>query len=572
MGVVYRATQIALNRRVALKAIAPKLAGDLSYRERFQRESELTASIDHPNVIPIYGAGESHGTLYLIMRWVEGTDLRRLLDDEKRLDPARAIRLLRPVVSALAAAHRRGLVHRDIKPGNVLIAQGEGDDDHVYLTDFGIAQRAGVPSGLTATGVLVGTLDYAAPERLTGGQATPASDIYAFGCMLFETLTGEVPFVRPAEFERVEAHLNDPAPSARAVVPEVPAELDRVIARALAKDPAARFADAGELASALDAVASPATPTAATTPVTPPPPRRSRLDRRLVAAAATAVAAAIAAIVVVSTGGGANRRAATHATSKPAHHAPSALVAHPPVTLDGAVAAMSSDNAGTVWAAISNGAEAIVDGRLQRFNRDGHPAAGRSQPTSASLLAADRQDGIVFTGTANRTIERAGTNATAAIKPPFTAMAYGEGWLWLGRSDGMIERRHRDLSPGGSFNDGPHITALAFNGGVWASQVNGDVTRFDPRKLSIGQNATIAVAPGHPLTAIAAIDGQPPTPVVWTISRATRTLYEISYAHLKVIASLRLSSTPVELAAISPRSVWVATTDNQVIEVTTARK
>ena len=142
MGVVYRATQLALDRTVAVKAIAPALAQDDAYRERFQRESHLAASIDHPNVIPVYEAGEFDGTLYLIMRWVDGTDLRALVTDEGRLEPERAVRLLRPVASALAAAHRRGLVHRDVKPANVLIARGDGEDDeHVYLTDFGIARR-----------------------------------------------------------------------------------------------------------------------------------------------------------------------------------------------------------------------------------------------------------------------------------------------------------------------------------------------------------------------------------------------------------------------------------------------
>src|SRR3954454_18927857 len=151
MGVVYRATQEALGRPVAVKAIAPEYAGDRGYRERFQHESQLAASIDHPNVIPVYEAGERGGTLYLIMRWVEGTELRALLRREGSLPPERALRLLRPVASALAAAHRRGLVHRDVKPANVLIARGDEEepDEHVYLTDFGIARRMETDSGFT---------------------------------------------------------------------------------------------------------------------------------------------------------------------------------------------------------------------------------------------------------------------------------------------------------------------------------------------------------------------------------------------------------------------------------------
>ncbi len=165
-----------------------------------------------PNVIPVYEAGELDGTLFLIMRWVDGTDLRARLDTDGGQTPSRTIRLLRPVASALAAAHRRGLIHRDIKPANVLIAAADDEgDEHVYLTDFGIAQRT-ESRGMTRTGVLVGTLDYMAPERIEGGRGTPASDIYAFGCMLYETLSGRVPFDRPTGLAKMHAHINDPVP------------------------------------------------------------------------------------------------------------------------------------------------------------------------------------------------------------------------------------------------------------------------------------------------------------------------------------------------------------------------
>jgi serine/threonine protein kinase len=251
MGVVFQATQLALQRSVALKAIAPELAADEGYRERFQRESHLAASIDHANVIPVYEAGELDGTLYLIMRWVEGTDLRTLLTASGRVSPGRAIKLLRPVASALAAAHRRGLVHRDVKPANVLVARGdEEDDDHVYLTDFGIARRTDGES-VTRTGVFVGTVDYTAPERFEGGKGDAASDIYSFGCVLFEVLTGHLPYERPTAISKIYAHLADPIPSARAEVQEVPAQLDAIIARAMAKRPEDRFGSAGELTTAL---------------------------------------------------------------------------------------------------------------------------------------------------------------------------------------------------------------------------------------------------------------------------------------------------------------------------------
>jgi serine/threonine-protein kinase len=250
MGVVFRATQLGLERPVALKAITPDLAADPEYRERFQRESHLAASIDHPNVIPVYEAGELDGTLYLIMRWIDGTDLRQLFNSSGRVSPRRAIRLLRPVASALAAAHRHGLVHRDVKPANVLIARGyDEDEDHIYLTDFGIARRTGAKS-LTLAGSFVGTIDYIAPERIDGKKGDAPCDIYSFGCMLFEAVSGHVPFDRPTDVSKIFAHVNDPIPCASDEVDGVPELLDEIIAKCMAKRPEDRF-ESAELTTAL---------------------------------------------------------------------------------------------------------------------------------------------------------------------------------------------------------------------------------------------------------------------------------------------------------------------------------
>ena len=237
MGVVFEATQLALQRPVALKAIAPALAADPDFRARFERESHLTASIDHPNVIPVYDAGELDGTLYLVMRWVDGTDLRTLLDSTGPLPPERAIKLLQPVAAALAAAHRRGLVHRDVKPANVLVARGEeGEDGHVYLTDFGIARRTDGES-VTRTGVFVGTVDYAAPERFQRGKGDAASDIYSLGCVLFEAVTGKVPYERPSTISTIHAHMTEPCRQHGAIASEVPEQLDAIVATAMASGP-----------------------------------------------------------------------------------------------------------------------------------------------------------------------------------------------------------------------------------------------------------------------------------------------------------------------------------------------
>ena len=248
MGVVYRATQLGLDRPVALKVIAVELANNLDFRNRFKSEAQLAASIDHPNVVPVFEAGEAGGVLYLAMRYVEGTDLRSLVDREGGLAPERAVRIIWQVAAALDAAHRRGLVHRDVKPPNVLIA-GEGDE-HAYLTDFGLTKHAAAAGGITRTGQFVGTPDFVAPEQIRGEAADARADIYALGGVLFHALTGRTPFPRDSELAKMYAHLSDPAPAASPLVPGVPAALDAVIGTAMAKEADDRYASAGDLARA----------------------------------------------------------------------------------------------------------------------------------------------------------------------------------------------------------------------------------------------------------------------------------------------------------------------------------
>src|SRR5829696_361621 len=249
MGVVYRATQIGLERPVALKVIASELADNLDFRNRFKSEAQLAASIDHPNVVPVFEAGEADGVLYLAMRYVEGTDLRSLVEDrDDGLPSERAVRIVWQVAAALDAAHRRGLVHRDVKPPNVLIAN-EGEE-HAYLTDFGLTKHAAAAGGFTRTGQFVGTPDFSAPEQIRGDQADARADVYALGCVLFHALTGRVPFPRDSELAKMYAHLSDPAPAASALNPAVPEALDAVIGTAMAKEPGERYASAGDLARA----------------------------------------------------------------------------------------------------------------------------------------------------------------------------------------------------------------------------------------------------------------------------------------------------------------------------------
>jgi DNA-binding CsgD family transcriptional regulator len=249
MGVVYRAVQLSLARPVALKLIAPHLADDEGFKERFVRESRLAASLDHPHIVPVYAAGEADGVAYIAMRFVEGLNLRVAIGAEGRVEPARAARLVQQIGSALDAAHERDLVHRDVKPANVLIST-HGDGDHAYLTDFGVTKRRSSTPGGTATGEFVGTLDYIAPEQLRGERVDGRADIYSLGCVLYECLTGQVPFPRENEVATMWAHISDPAPTASQLAPDVPAALSEVVERALAKQPEERFASAGDLGRA----------------------------------------------------------------------------------------------------------------------------------------------------------------------------------------------------------------------------------------------------------------------------------------------------------------------------------
>ena len=247
MGVVFRATDLALDRPVALKLIAPDAALDPVFRARFEHECRAAAAIDHPHAVEVFHAGQEDGVLYVTMRYVEGTDLGALLAEESVLEPARAVALIAQVAGALDEAHRRGLVHRDVKPTNVLIAQRNGVE-HAFLTDFGLTKRSETDSGLTRPGFAMGTADYMAPEQARGSDVDGRADIYALACVLYKALSGAVLFDRPSDLEKLWAHLNDEPPSLLVARPGLPAALDEVVLRALAKDREARHETAGEFA------------------------------------------------------------------------------------------------------------------------------------------------------------------------------------------------------------------------------------------------------------------------------------------------------------------------------------
>ncbi|MEA2441485.1 MAG: serine/threonine kinase PknH [Thermoleophilaceae bacterium] len=241
MGVVYEATQLSLNRTVALKLLAGQLGDDPAFRERFRREGLLQAQIDHPNIVTVYEAGDTDEGLFLAMRLVRGPNLKDMIV-ARELDAGRSLRILTPVSEALDAAHAEGLIHRDIKPQNILVS----GRDHAYLADFGLTKAPGEKS-LTKTGQFVGTLDYISPEQIRGQSASKQSDIYALAAVLYECLSGVVPYPKDSEAAVLYAHMSDEPPSLTEARPDLPGALDDVIRKAMSKNPEERHQSASEL-------------------------------------------------------------------------------------------------------------------------------------------------------------------------------------------------------------------------------------------------------------------------------------------------------------------------------------
>ena len=441
-GSVFLAKDVRSGTRVALKILAPELARDARFRERFLRESRIAADLHHPNVTRTLGSGEADGLLYLAMAYVDGSDLRDLLRRDGRFDPARAVAVVSQVAGALDDAHRRGLVHRDVKPGNILVADDPDGGEHAYICDFGLARHVSSVSSLTGERGFVGTIDYVPPEQIQGATLDGRADVYSLGCVLFELLTGERPFDRESELSVVFAHLNDPPPQVTRLRPELPAAFDDVVATALAKSPDGRFATCGELADAADAAIHGKTL------------RRGWPSRRmwLAAAALVAVAAAVGAILATHSGG------TTHASAP---------------TL-----------------ALRASAVNLISARTRRVT--GHVTLGKgaSSPFAVFDVVHTRGAAWILDAADRRLVRidlktRRSSKTVALPWPPADRIAVGGGFVWATQEggDGVVGVDTRTGRIARRFNvSGGNGAGIAVgDGSLWLVQGR-DVARIEPRR------------------------------------------------------------------------------------------
>ena len=513
MGVVYRATDLSLERPVALKLIAPELAQDEQFRTRFLREPRLAASLDHPNVIPIYEAGEHEGQLYLAMRYVEGTDLKTTLERDGKLAPDRAIGLLAQVASALDAAHERALVHRDVKPGNVLIDRS----GHVYLTDFGITKQTGADS--TETGSVVGTLDYLAPEQIRGEPVDARTDCYALACVLYECLTGKPPFRRGTEAETLWGHMQEDPPPIRGQP-----RMDRVLRTGLAKGKDARYPTCGALIEAAADALGIAAPRSAARAAR----RRAQRPGALLVAGGLVLLVAAAAAAIATLGGGGDEEPTPHRNGVAAIDGGGTRLASftqtetPPSSLavgEGAVWVLGLEDS-TLSRIDPETKKVVKRFRLRRAPTDIAAGAGAVWVKGDGRLARIDPD----TGKATRTIKLPDTGYPGDLPFQnwgFPQIAVGAGAVWAINDDRTVSRIDPDTGRRVATIAVDAATIAAGREGVWfiSADDTRSVTRIDPSTNRVGQKipvgaqnlSAVAVGAGH-VWATAAGDG-----VVWQI-------------------------------------------------------
>jgi YVTN family beta-propeller protein len=583
MGVVYRAVDVRLGRMVALKLLAPHLADDALFRARFLAESRQAASIDHAGIVPIYEAGESDGQLFIAMRYVEGTDLASLLRREGALVPRRGVELVRQLADALDAAHARGLVHRDVKPSNALVAL-EGAADHVYLADFGLTKHIATSGAVTASDHLVGTIDYLAPERIRGEPADGRADLYSLGCVLFECLTGEVPFDRDSDVAAMYAHLEDepPRPSERRA--GVPAALDGVVERALAKDPQRRWQSGAELGAAAHAAltGSPA-PVSAVVRRGRPPARRF-----LVGVGLGAALLGLLFVLTLAHSDGRRRLAVAAgdevAVIDPTHSALTDEVAKGSSPSQIAVGAdavwIANADAGTVTridrrtrqsrtTAVGSGPSAVavgaggiwvvnsLDGTLTRISPTTDRVVGTipvgNGPSGVCVAAGAVWVARAYDRSILRVDPATGRRSTTSVDDEPTALACGGGSVWAASESAGTVTQLRASGRGEVLGripvgNGPSGLAWGF-GALWvANTADGTVSRIDGR--SGAASALIVGSQARPTSVAVGARG------VWVSNENAGTIVRIDPAGKQVVRTLTIGNQPLGLAVVGG-SLWV---------------
>ncbi|MDA0137247.1 serine/threonine-protein kinase [Solirubrobacter deserti] len=558
MGVVYRATQLALDRTVALKVIAAGLLEDQTVRARFVRESKIAASIDHPNVIPIYYAGEEQGIAYIAMRYVAGDDVRSLVRREGPLASQRAAHMVAQTASALDAAHAAGLVHRDVKPANVLL----GPEDHVYLTDFGLTKHALSIAGTTKPGHWVGTLDYVAPEQIRGERVDARADVYALGCLLHYTLTGEVPYKREGDEARLWAHLNDPPPKPSAH--GAPAAFDEVIARALAKDPEARYPSAGDLGRAARAAA-----------VNDRPQEKERL---------------------VAKGAAAPVESPTVSAARPAPQAQDEAETHVQDRSNPGVKRRRALLVTALFAAAGAGIAAAValglgdgDGPVARATPTPTPTAtptpAGDEPRVAKEITIGRRPNVVraygdnvYVGSFRQDrirIVSAKTGQVRSYAPKVGigvndgAFGFGSLWLAIGRDNRVVRLDQRTGRPDGApiSVPGPPGAVATSKNAVWVALVPGEGAPDRLLKLNPRTGATEAsVEYPYGIGSLAASPS-----ALWVAARRRARVQRVSLDTGRVVKTIRVGNNRSEDLAYRDGALWAAVPkDNAVYKMTTA--
>lgn len=544
MGLVFRAHSISLDRRRAIKVIAPRLSADPAFAARFRRESRLAASVEHPNVVPVHHAGEEDGLLYIVMSFIDGVDLARVLDDGP-LEPRRAAAIVAGIAAALDAAHATGLVHRDVKPANVLLAEAPDGSERVYLTDFGISKPlqpeasgdgddATASTALTGSGQVLGTADYTAPEQIETGRSDARSDIYSLACVAFQALTGKRPFHRETELATLIAHTKAPRPSAVAAAPALPAEVDTLLGAGMAIDPAERPASAGDFARRLGlALSGDGGKDGA-------PPGKHRRSRSMVAATIVLAALVATAVVAVLVVGGSDDAAMT-ATPTVETSPPGAVGAAPVSVAVGEV---------RVWVASNGGNEVdrLRKGRPEKY-------ADPIPLDSPRALAIGFESIWVVNGDALYRLDPG--EGTEPLRIPVGSnpddVAIDPNYVWVSNEgDGSVMRIDPTTNKVSATVDvgGAPRALAAGKGAIYVANTDaGKVEKVDAGKAKVIAEQPVSDGPSSLAVA---------TRAIWVVDEKASTLTSLSPATLKPLLEPTEVAAHPSSVAVGLGSVWVA--------------